>query len=792
MTQWIAFLRRPLQWPPYTLLVVAAVLATVLIWGWALEFHEPHREVVLERAEFSYEGGPSRPVSLPHNWAQDGLPRNGFGEYRLNISRDQVSGLHHHDPSHPEALSICMERVAGVRAVWLNGQLLSSTRSSRNAAGVPVMAVVDLPWSLLRPGDNELRIQVDYRSRGGLSSVHVGPTLELRHEHSVHQVLAESLPTAVNMAAAGISVFLLLVWAQRRHDRSLLVFPLLTLITSLRNGLYFVSPLLLDPRLVDAALFVGNVWAVVLLVDFVLLQRKHHGEPVPARPLRRLAWTLCLAAPVLWLLAEWVELLVMVRAVVYPVLLLVSVWSAWVLWGLGRRHHQRVLQLASVSFAGVVAAGVHDYLLIGGWLPITDAFWLPLATPLPLTGLSFLFAQQLIRALSQVEQQNAELESRVQDRTRELQYHSQMKSQFLAAASHDLRQPLVSIGLMLTLARSQEDRAHRDVLLDKMESAISSMETLLNGLLDLSRLESGAVEPKPQVVDLGRLVRSLREEFEALARAKGVSLRWRTSGLSVVSDPLLLEQILRNLLSNALRYTAQGGILVSARKRGGQVLLQVWDTGCGIAPENQQRIFEAFVQLNQQANQGSGLGLAIVERAARLLQHPLGLRSLPGHGSCFSALLPRATPLPEAAAPRRKEAPAPSARDCLAGMSVVLVEDDESVRESLLALMQFWGVQAQALGHTADIEAWLRQADAPGPDVLISDYRLGQLNGIDVVMRARERFQRPLPALIITGDTSVQDLRKLESSGLPVLHKPFRSEHLLQQLQALAASLDKA
>jgi DNA-binding response OmpR family regulator len=125
-------------------------------------------------------------------------------------------------------------------------------------------------------------------------------------------------------------------------------------------------------------------------------------------------------------------------------------------------------------------------------------------------------------------------------------------------------------------------------------------------------------------------------------------------------------------------------------------------------------------------------------------------------------------------------------------MSVVLVEDDESVRESLLALMQFWGVQAQALGHTADIEAWLRQADAPGPDVLISDYRLGQLNGIDVVMRARERFQRPLPALIITGDTSVQDLRKLESSGLPVLHKPFRSEHLLQQLQALAASLDKA
>jgi signal transduction histidine kinase/ActR/RegA family two-component response regulator len=434
----------------------------------------------------------------------------------------------------------------------------------------------------------------------------------------------------------------------------------------------------------------------------------------------------------------------------------------------------------------VVVAGVHDYLYQQGRLALTEQWWLPFATPLMVLAFSVLMVRRVVSAMSQVEVLNQTLEQRVKDRTEALAVAHAAKSRFLAAASHDLRQPVVTIGLLVGLLREQITTPALRSMVVKVDEAVAAMESLLAGLLDLSRLESGTVRARWQRVPLQALFDAVAVHESETARRKGLALRVRPTDLAVQADPVLLEQIVRNLVSNAVRYTDVGGVLLAARRSGpGQLSIQVWDTGPGIAPDKQAAVFEEFVQLDnpqRDRSKGLGLGLAIVQRSAALLHAPLQLRSRLGRGSCFSFTLGLAD-----GATAQVPARAPDER-WLAGMQIVLVEDDMAVREALVTRLQAWGAQVRA--H-AEPRALRQALDALQPgerqaDLLITDLRLPGGTGFDVVDLARRRFG-PLPVLVITGNTAPTELAQLEARQVPVLHKPFRADELRSALSLALA-----
>jgi CheY-like chemotaxis protein/anti-sigma regulatory factor (Ser/Thr protein kinase) len=322
----------------------------------------------------------------------------------------------------------------------------------------------------------------------------------------------------------------------------------------------------------------------------------------------------------------------------------------------------------------------------------------------------------------------------------------------------------------------------------RIDEAVASMENLLGGLLDLSRLEAGTVQPEIRCVALQDIFNAIASHEQEAALRKGLTLRFRPTPLTTESDPVLLEQIIRNLVSNAVKHTRHGKVLVTARRIQGQIRLEVRDTGAGIPIEHQERIFHEFVQiptlspgsdLSNRLESGLGLGLAIVRRISGLLGHTLSLRSEPGRGSCFRIDLPESTQIP------RVEAEPSGETHPLRGINIALVEDDDAVRESLIERLQRWGMRVRAFGGQTEFRKALTSTGlATELDLLISDYRLDDGNGFDTALAVR-KLRPGLPVLIITGDTSREDLTRLAESGLPVLHKPFRTEVLLRVLRQL-------
>jgi signal transduction histidine kinase len=346
------------------------------------------------------------------------------------------------------------------------------------------------------------------------------------------------------------------------------------------------------------------------------------------------------------------------------------------------------------------------------------------------------------------------------------------KSRFLAAASHDLRQPLHALNLFLDQLRHERARAERDRLLARIDTAVASMNELFNALLDISRLDAGVLAPNPSDFPLDRLLKRIETTFMAAARDKGLRLRIVSSRAWVRSDFILLERILLNLVSNAVRYTERGGIVIGSRRRGDCARIDVCDSGVGI-PEGQRRnIFGEFVQLGSEEREGAaglGLGLAIVDRLCGLLGHPIELGSRVGTGSRFSILVP-AVPAGVAviggsAAPRAE----PIAG---AGKLVVIIDDDESVRDSTCGLLQQWGCIVVAAGSVDAALANLAELGKQ-PDLIISDYRLAHgKTGFASIDRMRRSCGAQIPAFLISGDTAPERLREAHESGYYLLHKP--------------------
>ena len=357
------------------------------------------------------------------------------------------------------------------------------------------------------------------------------------------------------------------------------------------------------------------------------------------------------------------------------------------------------------------------------------------------------------------------------------------KSKFLAAASHDLRQPIHAQGLFLNVLLHTNLTAEQRSLVSNISTASLATAEMLDTLLDFSRIEAGVVNPRIQAFSLQDLLNKIEREFEAQADAKGLTYRSRETPLLVQSDPALVELILRNLVSNAIRYSDAGGLLVACRKRGTQAVLEVWDTGIGIAPEQQAEVFKEFHQLGnpeRDRRKGLGLGLAIAQGLARTLGHALSLRSTPQRGSVFRLFLPlvQVTPIRRLAPDINQSALMESGR--LRGTRVLVVDDDETVLSGMAQLLSQWGCEV----HTASaIGQALVRVQVQRPDIVISDYRLrGQRTGADAIIALRELLGMQLPALIITGDTAPERLREVMGSGIPLLHKPLAPGALYRAL----------
>ncbi|EGI78100.1 ATP-binding response regulator [Hylemonella gracilis] len=374
------------------------------------------------------------------------------------------------------------------------------------------------------------------------------------------------------------------------------------------------------------------------------------------------------------------------------------------------------------------------------------------------------------------------------------------KSRFLAAASHDLRQPLHALALFVDALKSCVDGPSREALVRNIEQSLGAMDSLFHALLDISKLDAGVVRPVWEPFPVQALLDDVLLNFSGPAQAQGLRLLVRPSAAWVRGDRLLCGQMLANLVSNALRYTRQGGVLVACRRerrggrdgRDGGWRIVVLDTGIGIAPEQLDEVFKEFVQIGnpeRDRRQGLGLGLAIVRRIADLMRMPVHVRSRPGRGSTFGFSLPRAEPQAAAAHAVHGAVAGDSVSQFegqLTGCLVAVLDDEIHVREGMQALLQSWGAQVVTAPSCAALIAGLN-AQTRAPDVLVCDYRLqGGASGITAVHEVREEFNSAIPALLVTGDTAPDRLAQATASGLPLLHKPVQPRVLRRMLSALA------
>ncbi len=353
------------------------------------------------------------------------------------------------------------------------------------------------------------------------------------------------------------------------------------------------------------------------------------------------------------------------------------------------------------------------------------------------------------------------------------------KSRFLAAASHDLRQPLHAMGLFADSLAQRINTEDAKSILKQLRTSIDSLQGLLNSLLDISRLEAEVITPEYSTFNLGKLVDQLVDEYGAQAAGKNLDLHKRTGNHWVYSDPVLVEQILRNLIWNAIKYTEEGGVLVAIRHYHGHITVEVWDTGLGISPREQQKIFDEFHQVNnpnKDRSQGIGLGLSIVQRAARLLGLEVSLASRPGIGSRFSISF---TTIPEPRNPPGKKSPGQLDLD-LTGVSVMVVDDSEDIRHLLALRLKDWGCQvkvADSLKTSAELLGDF------SPDILLTDFQLqNEENGNMIIDLVRESLGVDVPSIIITGASMVQAVNVANYTNVETLCKPVESRELREAM----------
>jgi signal transduction histidine kinase/ActR/RegA family two-component response regulator len=380
--------------------------------------------------------------------------------------------------------------------------------------------------------------------------------------------------------------------------------------------------------------------------------------------------------------------------------------------------------------------------------------------------------EQFNAMAARLQESYADLEGKVEERTRQLEAANQAKSRFVAAASHDLRQPLHALGLFVAQLHGKLRAAERSQLISRIEDALSAMNELFSALLDISKLDAGATTINITVFPVAQLLAHAETTFAGTAREKKLSFRALPSDAWVRSDFILLQQIVFNLVQNALRYTRSGGVLIGCRKRGNQLRIEVRDSGIGIAADQHDKIFGEFYRLGEpdrDRRAGLGLGLAIVDRLCRLLDHPIEVKSTVGKGSVFAVTVPLAP-----ANKRAIEASiVPRAQPSLSHDKLVLViDDDPLVLEGMSGIFRKWGCRVvTADSDSKALQAATEQDDLP--DLIISDYHLANgRTGIATIEWLRGELSAQIPAFLISGDTDPAALHEAKVKGFYLLHKP--------------------
>jgi signal transduction histidine kinase len=387
--------------------------------------------------------------------------------------------------------------------------------------------------------------------------------------------------------------------------------------------------------------------------------------------------------------------------------------------------------------------------------------------------------EELKAALNRLERANSQLTSARDGAERA----NRFKTRFFTAVGHDLLQPLHAARLSLSaLGEIHGDQQHMR-LIGQVDHALSTIEELLRTILDLSKLDSGAIKPSFQPVGIQDLFRSVLVDIEPIARAKGLIVTMRGRDVAVTSDPLMLRRILQNLLANAVQYTERGRVLLSCRKRGADFRVDVWDTGPGIAPSEQSKIFEEFHRgaAGQRSHAGGfGIGLAIISRMAEALGHGIELCSETGQGTRFSVFVPSAGDVapPRASGARERQTAALRAYG-LAAMKVVVIDNDAGVRDAMRALLDRWGCDARLLAGLADVEAMIATEPGFRPDIILADFHLDNgEQGLDAVSRLRAASLPTVPAVVITADHSAEVFEAVAKGGCEILRKPVKPAEL--------------
>ncbi len=396
--------------------------------------------------------------------------------------------------------------------------------------------------------------------------------------------------------------------------------------------------------------------------------------------------------------------------------------------------------------------------------------------------------EQFNRMAAQLRDSYATLERKVEERTHELELANSAKSRFLAAASHDLRQPLHALGLFVAQLRTAASAAERQRIVERIDTAVAMMNELFKALLDISRLDAGGLTPNITEFPVAKLFERVQTTFAGTAKDAGLGFRVVPTDAWVRSDFLLLEQILLNLVSNAVRYVARGGVLVGARRRGRDLRIEVWDTGPGIPDDQRQKIFGEFYRGSDPQHDrrglggGLGLGLAIVDRLCSLLHHPIELTSEVGRGSRFSVIVPIVAARAEAAQP---PAPAVSALNLAAEKLIVVIDDDALALDGMGGLLRSWRCRVVAARSAAEALLDLADGERP-PDLVISDFHLSdQRTGIEAIEQLRATFGAPIPAFLVSGDISPALLQEAQHGGYHLLHKPVDPMPLRTMLNRL-------
>jgi two-component system, sensor histidine kinase len=353
------------------------------------------------------------------------------------------------------------------------------------------------------------------------------------------------------------------------------------------------------------------------------------------------------------------------------------------------------------------------------------------------------------------------------------------KSRFLAAASHDLRQPLHAMSLFADSLNQRIQSSESREILNKLRISMDSLKGLFNSLLDISRLDAEVITPEYSTFHLGRLLDQLINEYQTQASNKNLEIRKRMGDYWVFSDPVLVEQILRNLIWNAIKYTETGGVLVALRKQDTRISAEVWDTGVGISDEEQLKIFDEFHQINnpgRDRSQGIGLGLSIFQRTAKLLGLDLSLASRPGSGSRFGIDFRQ---VPEPITPEEREQTFPLDLD-LSGVSVLIVDDSEDIRASLSLRMRDLGCQVETAGTLENVT---RVLDFFSPDILLTDFQLQYAeSGGMVIKLVRETLGVEVPCIIITGTTMAETSNISHNQDIEILYKPVQSDEIREAM----------